>query len=149
MCLKIGVHFTALLPVRMPERAVVVGVESMDATGSALGHAVRGENGLGLRDVPALARRLRDRIMELRIVWTRAPLPEGMYCWQAAEKRIGSDEPKRVHVLGFRCSDVEFRRLRASADACRLPVSAFTKRNISPARVAVVRSLISKRRFIK
>ena len=98
----------------MPERAVVVGVASMDATGSALGHAVRGENGLGLRDVPALARRLRDRIMELRIVWTRAPLPEGMYCWQAAEKRIVVLDS---HARDFPATEFMEQSLRDTLDA--------------------------------
>ena len=118
---------TVFAPVRMPERAVVVGVESMDVVGSALGHAVRGEAGLGLRDVLALARRLRDRIMDLRIERTREPLPDGLYSWQAVEKRTGADEPKRDRALGFRCTDAELHQIRAHADACRLPVSAYAR----------------------
>ncbi len=118
---------TVRIPVRMPARAVVVGVSAMDLAGSALGHAVRRDDGLGLRDVLALARRLHDAIMALCIEWTRAPLPEGIYSWQAAEKRTGADEPKRNCALGFRCSDAELRLLRANADACRLPVSAFAR----------------------
>ncbi|MCR5259113.1 MAG: hypothetical protein K6E40_13270, partial [Desulfovibrio sp.] len=118
---------TALRPVRMPERAVVIGVDAMDSAGSELGHAVRGECGLGLRDVLALARRLRNRIMDLRIERTREPLPEGLYSWQAAEKRTGADDLKRNYALGFRCTDVELRRLRAHADACRLPVSVYAR----------------------
>ena len=118
---------TVFAPVRMPERAVVVGVDAMDEAGSALGHAVRGEAGLGLQDVLRLARRLRDRIMDLRIEWTREPLPKGLYSWQAVEKRTGADEPKRDRALGFRCTDAELHRIRAHADACRLPVSAYAR----------------------
>ncbi len=118
---------TVRTPVRMPERAVVVGVPAMDSAGSALGHAVREEDGLGLHDVLALARRLRDAIMELRIDWTRAPLSEGAFSWQAVEKRTGNDEAKRDRALGFRCSEVELRQIRAHADACRLPVSAYAR----------------------
>ena len=118
---------TALRPVRMPERAVVIGVDAMDKAGSELGHAVRCENGLCLRDVPALARGLHDSIMALHIKRTREPLPYGMFAWQATKKRTGSEDAKRGTVLGFRCTDIELRRLRAHADACRLPVSVYAR----------------------
>ncbi len=118
---------TALRPVRMPERSVVAGVPEMDAAGAALAHAVRGEDGRRIDEVPELAGRLLERIMELRIECTKEPLPDGLFSWKDAEKRIGSDDMKRTALLPFRCTADELKTIRTYADACRLPVSVYTR----------------------
>ncbi len=119
---------TAMRPVRMPERSVVIGVPKMDAAGAALAHAVRGEDGRRIDEAPVLAGRLLDRIRELRIERTREPLPDGLFSWQAVEKRTGSDAPVRAALLPFRCTADELRTIRSSADACRLPVSVYVRK---------------------
>ena len=115
----------ALMPVRMPERYRIAGIEEMDAAGSDMGRAIRGEAGRRRAEIPMHARRLRDRIMALRLERTCEPLPQGLFSWQG--NKGSRDGPKKEFGFTFRCTPNEEERMLAFAGACRMPLSAFVR----------------------
>ncbi len=125
MTLSEALRTAGLHPVRLPERARITGVAAMDSAGSDLGHAIRGEDGLGPVDVPACARRLRDAILVLRVERTREPLPAGAYVWEGGKQER---REARRRAASFWCTPSELRTMREVADAYRMPLSVYVRR---------------------
>ena len=113
-------------PRRLSRRMRVAGLPVMDEAGSALGHALRGEDGRTPAEAPALAWRLHSAIMSLRV-------EETVDCLPPAAGRGGNagnqrKQTEHMRLLAFRASPEEEGVMRRLATAFGLSLSDYVRR---------------------
>ncbi len=134
----VGMPMSALLrdaalksPRRLPIRRRIAGLEAMDAAGSDLGHAMRGEAGRTPAEAPTLARRLHAAIMALTVE-TLPVAPPAL-----ASRRIGNGGVRkpvppenRVRPVEMMVSPAEDNGMRRLAALYGLALSEYIRRRV-------------------
>ncbi len=122
---------TALRPPRwMPKRRRIVGLAEMDAVGSLLGHALRGEVGRTPAEAPQLARQLHACIMALTVETVTAvpALPSGRLGNGGIRKPLPPEEC--VWPLEIRVSPEEDDAMRRLAAMHGMSLSEYVRRRV-------------------
>ncbi len=132
-----GTSMSALLrevalrpPRRLPARRRIVGLAEMDKAGSALGHAVRGEDGRTQSEAPELAERLHATIMALTVETVLEPPP-------APSGRVGNGGVRtpvppeaRVRPVEVMISSAEDERMRRLAAVYGRSLSEYVRKRV-------------------
>ncbi len=115
-------------PRRLPVRKRVAGLKRMDEAGSALGHAIRGEEGRTPAEAWPLAMRLHAAIMALHVE-TAAGLPPA---WSGRRGNAGNQrrvsQDRRMEPVQFLATLEEEDAVKRLAACFGMPVSAYVRR---------------------
>ncbi|MCR5258824.1 MAG: hypothetical protein K6E40_11785 [Desulfovibrio sp.] len=113
-------------PRRLARRFRVAGLPVMDEVGSALGHAVRGEDGRTPAEAPSLAFRLHAAIMALRVEEADGVLPPA--AGRGGNAGNQRKQTEHMKLLAFRASPEEEGVMRRLATAFGLSLSDYVRR---------------------